>query len=78
VFLPLPLKAPGSSFYSRKEETQAYRCFYVIVVVTSGALEPSSSMVGGKAFGGGASETCSCTASGMALVLCIVYCEIES
>jgi hypothetical protein len=61
VFFPLLLKALGSSFYSRKEETQACRCCYVIVVVTGGEPEPCSGMVGG-----------------MALVLCVVFYEIES
>jgi hypothetical protein len=53
-------------------------CCYVIAMVTGGAPEPCSSMVGGMAFGGGAFESCSGTDEGMALVLCVVFCEIES
>ena len=42
-------KALGSSFYSRKERAQVYRCSYAIVVVGGGVSEPCSGRTGGMA-----------------------------
>jgi hypothetical protein len=59
--LASPSECHGLPFYSCKEETRAYKCCYVIVMVTGGALEPYCGMAGR-----------------MPLVLCVVFCEIES
>jgi hypothetical protein len=55
-----------------------YKGCYVIVIVTGGAPVPYRSMVVGMAFEGGASGPCSGMAGRTALVLCVVFCEIES
>jgi hypothetical protein len=47
--VPPLLKAPSSSFYSRKEDAQEYKGCYVVIVVRGDVSEPCSGMTGGMA-----------------------------